>query len=64
MNWKLKAKICERFGSQADFAQTLKVHESEVSRVVRGRRELGPDSRRIWVDALGEDEKTIFEEGA
>lgn len=52
MNKKLKAKIVERFGSQADFAQELQVDESIISRIVRGRRVLSPEDQVTWCKVL------------
>jgi plasmid maintenance system antidote protein VapI len=52
MNKKLKAKIIERFGSQADFAQEIQVDESIISRIVRGRRVLSPEDQSKWVKVL------------
>ena len=42
MNLELKAEIIRRYGSQANFSTALKLDESLVSRVVRGRRTLEP----------------------
>ena len=53
MNRKLKGKIIEVFGTQADFSQTLGVNESVVSRVVRGRKTLTPAEAERWARALG-----------
>lgn len=36
VNWKLKERINEEFGSQVDFAQTIGLNETLVSKVVRG----------------------------
>ncbi|MCF8084163.1 MAG: helix-turn-helix domain-containing protein [Deltaproteobacteria bacterium] len=55
MNKRLKAKIIERFGSQADFAQEIQVDESVISRVIRGRRVLSPEDRAKWCEVLGCD---------
>ena len=63
MNIKLKLRILERFGCQADFAQTVGARESFVSRVVRGRREPGPEVKEAWAKALGCSIAEIFEEG-
>lgn len=52
MNRKLKAKIIEEFGSQADFAQKIQVDESIISRIVRGRRVLSPEDRAEWCKVL------------
>jgi|WetSurMetagenome_2_1015567.scaffolds.fasta_scaffold85738_4 DNA-binding transcriptional regulator YdaS (Cro superfamily) len=61
MNKKLKAKIIERFGSQFIFARLLKIHEAEVSLIVRGRRQLPPEKKQKWCEFLGCD-LTIFDE--
>ena len=55
MNRKLKAKIVERFGTQSDFSAAINEDESNVSRVVRGRRTLPEENRKIWAKALGEE---------
>ncbi len=61
MNKKLKAKIVERFGTQADFSQVIDTDESIVSRVVRGRRELSPEQKQEWATALNSDPSELFE---
>jgi plasmid maintenance system antidote protein VapI len=60
MNRKLKAKIVEMFGTQADFADVIDVDESLVSKIVRGRRELPEDTKQIWADTLGSEIAEIF----
>ena len=60
MNRKLKAKIIERFGTQADFAQAIKIDETLVSRVVRGRRTLTSEGQKTWGRALFCDPKEVF----
>ena len=52
MNRKLKAKIFEVFGSQADFAQAIGENESVVSRVIRGRCEIDPAKKKKWAKIL------------
>jgi len=52
MNRKLKAKIIENHGSQWRFAHALGIHESEVSKIIRGKGTLSPDERRKWAHAL------------
>lgn len=52
MNKKLKAKIIENFESQANFAQIIKVDETTISRVVRGRRVLPVETQKKWADIL------------
>ena len=64
MNRKLKARIIERYGTQADFAQAVNVDEAFVSRVVRGRRVLKPEVRILWGKALKCDPKELFGDGS
>jgi DNA-binding transcriptional regulator YdaS (Cro superfamily) len=52
MDRKLKARIIEQFGSQANFAQALGEDESFVSRIVCGRRTLDPKRQATWAKAL------------
>ncbi len=59
-NNKLKAKIIETFGSQANFAQELGVFEPVISRVIRGRVQL-PDNQKIrWAALLDCKPTDIF----
>ena len=60
MNVKLKLKIIEKYGSQADFAQALKINETAISRIIRGRKKLPDDQRKIWAKALHCDPDDIF----
>lgn len=53
MNFKLKARIVERFGSQWKFAQAVKDHESNISKVIRGRKRLKPEIQKRWAKVLG-----------
>jgi len=61
MNKKLKAKIIEIFGTQADFASEIKVDESLVSRIVRDRRKLSPADKIRWAKALESEPKDLFQ---
>ncbi len=63
MYHKLRIAILTEFQTQADFAQHLNVHESKISQVVRGRRELSSDQRAQWAKALDCEIKDIFPEG-
>lgn len=60
MNKRLKAKIIERFGTQADFARAMNVDELLVSRIVRGRRELEQGVQILWGKVLKCDPKELF----
>jgi plasmid maintenance system antidote protein VapI len=61
MNWKLKKKIYEKFQSQSNFAHALNVHESNVSQVIRGRRDLDPDAQQKWAEVLGDNPQRLFQ---
>jgi plasmid maintenance system antidote protein VapI len=61
MNKYLKAKIVERYGSQFEFARAIAEHEAVVSRVIRGHRDLTPEEKARWANALGyDDAKSLF----
>ena len=60
MNLKLKIKILEKFGSQADFAQKLNIDETVISRIVRGRKDLPDDKKRLWAKVLHCNPDDIF----
>ncbi len=62
MNRVLKAKIVERFGTQADFAEAIDTDETIISRIIRGRRQLDSEKRFIWAKALGCKPEDIFED--
>ena len=62
MNRTLRARIVERFGTQADFAHIIRATEPVVSRVVRGRKELPPEQQEKWARALGVTVEEIFAE--
>jgi plasmid maintenance system antidote protein VapI len=67
MNKKLKAKIVEEFGTQADFSLNLGVDESTVSRVIRARRVLTSVEIEKWAEALGmsrEELKSMLRESS
>lgn len=44
----MKARIIEVFGTQADFAEAIEAHESNVSRVIRGRKTLSQKDQEHW----------------
>ena len=60
MNKKLKARIVERFGTQADFAQEIGEYQTVVSEVIRGRRQLSDYKELEWAMALGCRPQEIF----
>lgn len=53
VNNKLKARIVEKFGSQSDLAEVLKIDASIISKVVRGRKSLCETNQLLWAKALG-----------
>jgi len=60
MNWKLKKRILEFYQSQANFAEAAKVHDSMISRVVRGRRKLSIEEKKRWALLLRCKPEQIF----
>ena len=60
MNKSLKAKIVEKYGTQADFAEAIETDETIISRIIRGRRQLDSEKQLIWAKALGCKSKDIF----
>ncbi len=62
MNRKLKAKIIERYGSQAEFSYDLRTHAAVISRIVRGRREISLEQKELWASKLDCKQEEIFSE--
>jgi hypothetical protein len=62
MNKKLKGKIIEIYGSQFEFSQVVKTHESDISRVIRGRKQLSIEDRQKWAEVLSCKPDDIFKE--
>jgi hypothetical protein len=60
MNLKLKLKIIEKYGGQWRFAPAVDEHESVISKVIRGRKELSNEKKRIWAKALECRVRDIF----
>ena len=60
MNFPLKMKILEKYGTQADFATVVGLSESGLSRIVRGRREPEPALKELIVKKLGVPERELF----
>jgi hypothetical protein len=52
-NLLLKAKIVERFGTQADFSKAIGKDPVFVSQVIRNRKVLNSNGRRTWARVLG-----------
>ena len=62
VNWELKRRISETFGSQCGFAEALGIAEASVSRVIRGRKELSKSERQRWAGWLRCKPEDIFPE--
>lgn len=60
MNRKLKGKIVEVFGTQADFSKAIGVDEATVSRVVRKRRNLSLQEMHRWASFLSCTAAEVF----
>jgi len=66
MNWRLKQRICEhpKFNIQANFAAALGLHQSFLSEVIRGRRQVTPEEQNRWAELLDCKVSDIFPEQA
>jgi hypothetical protein len=62
MNRELKAKIILENESQWKFSKKIGVHDSYVSKVVRGARDLSDAEKRKWAEALNCSVQEIFSE--
>ncbi|MCE5335256.1 MAG: helix-turn-helix domain-containing protein [Desulfobacteraceae bacterium] len=61
MNWKLKATIHDRgFHTQGEFARSLGIQESVLSRVIRGTKSLSRDEQVKWAKALRANPEELF----
>jgi len=59
MNWYLKKRIGQLYGTQSDFARRIENSDSVVSRVICGRRRLQAEEARRWAEALELQEEDI-----
>ena len=59
---KIKAAMILRDGSQFGFAQRMGIHESDVSKVLHGRKKISQKEQERWASALGLSKKEIFSE--
>jgi hypothetical protein len=62
MNFKLKQKIIEKFGSQIRFARVVGEPETIVSKVVRGWRIISSDKQNKWAKVLKCKVDDVFNE--
>jgi hypothetical protein len=61
INRKLKIKIIEHYGTQADFAEVVGKDEAVVSKVIRGRRQLDPAEKQRWAAILRCEPEQLFQ---
>ena len=61
MNKKLRIEILKNYHTQANFSVAVGERESDVSRVIHGRRHLPEEKQRKWANALGVQPEEIFE---
>jgi len=59
-NKRLKGMIAGRFGTQVSFAREMKISETIVSAVIRGRYLLNANEKKHWANLLGCEPKDIF----
>jgi hypothetical protein len=52
VNLEIKFAILKKFRNQADFAMTVREHESKVSAILHGRRKLRRSEAELWRDHL------------
>jgi len=60
MNLRLKVEILKQYPTQCDLARDLKVSESLLSKIVRGRHEPSPELRRALAQKLRVSEGELF----
>ena len=62
MNKKLKLRIIEIYGSQAEFSMRVPDEESIISRIINGRRGLSEERKALWAKVLKCKVGDIFSE--
>jgi len=63
VNYKLKGKIVERFGTATNFSKVLGTRESIISRVIRSHKNLPEAEQDRWANILGSKREDLFEQG-
>lgn len=58
----LKGLIVTRHGSQTGFARSIRVHPSEVTHFISGRRTPTPEKKKLWAKALRKPIRELFPE--
>ncbi len=56
---KLKGKIVEVFGTQADFSKRIKLSEQSITAKLAGRSRFSQDDIITWCEALDIDQNDI-----
>ena len=64
MNNKLRSKVVEIYGTQSDFAQAIGVSDSQISRVIRCRRNLSLIDQMKWSLFLRSTPEELFTQEA
>lgn len=62
LNHNLKFAILKKFGCQADFAKVVGVSETDLSRIVRERRDPSPALKDKIASKLGTNPRDLFPE--
>lgn len=58
---KLRGKIVEHYGSQANFATTIGISTNALSNKMTGKAGISQDDMERWSELLGIDRKLIWE---
>jgi len=61
MNRKLKAAIVEKFGTQYAFADAAELHESQISRLIRGRNPQPSEAMKGKIASLLGIDTNVFD---
>jgi plasmid maintenance system antidote protein VapI len=56
---EVKIAVLRKYPTQGDFAAAIPVHESFVSQVLRGRRQLSPVQAQRWLELLNCDPEIL-----
>ena len=61
MNKQIRLKIIEKYNTIAEFSHHIRQHQSDVSRVLHGKKVLKRDKLRQWSEALCIDVSKLLE---
>jgi len=62
MNWELKKRITDLYGSQAGFSEAAHIDEAIISKVIRNRKKLSEEEQKRWAILLRCKYEQIFSE--